>query len=1066
MRCPRCAAENGSGRRFCGQCGTPLGRPCPACGFANDGGVLFCGGCGDKLDAGGPDLALSEALAPDRRPVTVLFADLVGFMPLVHEVGAEVARGLLDAFFATADRIVAAHGGTVDKHIGDCVMALFGAPVARGNDAERAVRAALAIRAALAQDRDRIGRELQVHTGIASGTVVAGGFGEASSAAHRAYTVTGDAVNLAERLARLAGPGEIFVSESVFSALADRLEVEPLGRVAIKGLPEAVPAYRLLGAAPRRVEPDGMLVGREAELERLTALLEQARADGTCRVALIRGDPGIGKTRLVAELRRRAPGLGFACHTALVLDFGAGEGHDAVEALARELALAGEAEAPVSLPAELHPFLLQLLGQALPPAARSLVDALNVGERRAARRRAVAAILAARAAESPRLLIVEDLHWAEPGMLDELTALVDAAATLPVAIVLTTRRDGDPLDEQWCHRAGASACTLVDLAPLRRTEARVLARRILSDVDGVLERCVERAQGNPLFLEQLLRHARELSSENVPGTVHSLVQARLDSLEGPDRAALRAASVLGQRFGLPELRALLERPDYAPANLVRRHLLHPLGDGYLFAHALIRDAVYDSLLRSRRRDLHRAAASWFAGRDPTLEAQHLERAEDPGAAAAYATAAEGQAALYRSEAALELAGRGLDLARDPRDRFRLLGILGGIRLDLGQSAPAFTAFEEAAALAGNARERCRSRLGLAGAMRLADRIEEALAVLDQAEAAAREAEALDELVRVHHLRGNLLFPTGRIDACAAAHEAALQAAERTGSIELLAQALGGVGDAAYAQGRYLTARASLERCVRLAEEHGLGRIEVANRSMLSVCRALAGPLHGTEEEAIAAISAAVRMGRHRRAEIIARHGAILGCMWSLRLEEAERHVARAEELTAEIGALRFRPENTAFRAEILRLGGHRAEAARLAAEALDDAEATAPRFFGPWTAGVLAAAALDDATREHALAAGERLLADTALRHNHLFFCLGAIEGCLEAGANACAAAYADRLERELAAEPMPHIRLLVARARALAGVGQGTAQLVELVREAEALGYLWLVPRLRAAMG
>ena len=274
---------------------------------------------------------------------------------------------------------------------------------------------------------------------------------------------------------------------------------------------------------------------------------------------------------------------------------------------------------------------------------------------------------------------------------------------------------------------------------------------------------MRRAAGNPLFLEQLLRHAEEGADVAVPGSVRSLVQARLDRLEPADKAALQAASVLGQRFDAAVLAHTLERPGYVPDGLVAHVLVRRQADGsYLFAHALIRDAVYDSLLRSRRRELHRRAAGWFEARDPVLHAEHLDRAEDPGAAGAYLVAARAQSAGYRYEAALRLVRRGLDACdRTQADRFALALFEGDILHDLGVMPEALVAYKRALGVAADDAERCRAWIGLAAVKRVTDDLDGAFADLERAQAAAAAQGLLAEAARVHYLRGNLCFPARR-----------------------------------------------------------------------------------------------------------------------------------------------------------------------------------------------------------------------------------------------------------------------------------------------------------------
>src|SRR5690606_16731431 len=266
--------------------------------------------------------------------------------------------------------------------------------------------------------------------------------------------------------------------------------------------------------------------------------------------------------------------------------------------------------------------------------------------------------------------------------------------------------------------------------------------------------CIERAGGNPLFLEQLLRNAEESDAEELPASVQSLVLARMDRLPPRDKQALQAASVIGQHFAPETLRHLIDDPAYDCATLLRHRLLTPDGDGYLFAHVLIREGAYGSLLKARRRSLHRKAADWFAAHDPVLRAQHLDRAGDPAAPRAYLDAAFAQAAAYRYERALRLVESGLALASAQDDRSALLRLRGDLLHDLGNIPESIACHEQALEAAQDDADRCRAWIGLAAGMRMVDRYKEALDALDRAEAVAGDGLAL-ERARLHHLRGNL-----------------------------------------------------------------------------------------------------------------------------------------------------------------------------------------------------------------------------------------------------------------------------------------------------------------------
>jgi predicted ATPase len=299
-------------------------------------------------------------------------------------------------------------------------------------------------------------------------------------------------------------------------------------------------------------------------------------------------------------------------------------------------------------------YLSDFLDLPQPTELRALYDAMDNATRGRGMRDTVAALVRAASARSPALLAIEDVHWADQTTLDHLAALADIAADCPAILVMTSRVEGDPLDHAWRTAIRGSPLMTIDLGPLRPPEATALAEAYREASSEFARQCIERAAGNPLFLEQLLRHAEGQAEAAVPGSVQSLVQARLDHLSAQDKQAVQAAAVFGQRFALEALRHLVKDPSYSCATLVERFLVRPAGEDFLFSHALICDAVYDTLLKARRRDLHRRAAAWFAERDLTLHAEHLDRAEDPAAPAAYLAAARVRAGEYRYEQALAL----------------------------------------------------------------------------------------------------------------------------------------------------------------------------------------------------------------------------------------------------------------------------------------------------------------------------------------------------------------------------------------------------------------------------
>jgi class 3 adenylate cyclase len=325
----KCELENRAGRKFCASCGTALSVPCERCGFPNEAAERYCGGCGQALDGEKrTTVAAGRTVDPsgDRRPVTVLFCDLVGYTQLSSVLDAEDVHALLERFFALVDATVDRFGGTIDKHIGDAAMALFGAPLARGNDAERAVRAALEIQTSVPKLASGLPAALAVHIGIATGEVIASSVG---SQHHRGYTVTGEAANVAARLLEKAVSGETLVSDDVYQATNHVVSYEPLGPLALKGVGHPVEVWRPTGIRSSVPEAHA-LVGRRSELGQFRAVLDACANGATGTALLIRGEAGIGKTRLLDELQSIAAASGMSCTAGYVLDFGTARGHGAV----------------------------------------------------------------------------------------------------------------------------------------------------------------------------------------------------------------------------------------------------------------------------------------------------------------------------------------------------------------------------------------------------------------------------------------------------------------------------------------------------------------------------------------------------------------------------------------------------------------------------------------------------------------------------------------------------------------------------------------------------------------
>lgn len=1066
LRCANCGAGNRTARRFCAECGALLPLACGACGFANEAGEKFCGGCGAPLAASSPAMA-PELAEAERRPVTVLFVDVCGYTQLSQRLDPEDVHRLLEDFFAVVDGIVQRFGGHVDKHIGDAVMAIFGAPLAHGDEPARAVRAADAIQRAVREIEVEAGRRLQVHIGIALGEVVASDIG---SAQHRAYTVIGPSVNLAARLVDIAGPGEIALDGAVHAAVSPLARCIALGEVVIKGIDRPVAAWRLAsldggGDAPST----GLMVGRVAELVQLKALLKNCTATRRGHAVLVRGEPGIGKSRLVAELRRTARADGFACHTGLVLDFGMAKGRDAIrEIVGSLLALspsAGrEARGQAAEDAvgrglctdEERPFLYDLIDLPLPEASRGIYQAMDSAARQRGRANMLNRLVDAASQVTPVMLCIEDLHWADRMTLSYIASILQAIGRLPVVMALTTRSDGDPLDAAW--RASIQDCPLMtlDLAPLSAEEAVVLAGGLFTTSNLFARKCVERAGGNPLFLEQLLRAADD-NEDRLPSSLHSLVLARMDRLPDRDRTALRAASVIGQRFSRPLVCHLTGSPDYDCATLLAHHLVRVDGEDFLFAHALIRDGVYASLTRARRNALHVAAGAWYGERDPALRAEHLDRGESPDAPGAYRQAAHAQAAALQPERALALADRGAALAQVPADICALNLLRSTLLREIGDGKAASEASHAALAAAHSSAERCAAMVGVAAGHRLTGEVDAALAALAEAETIANAAALAEDLIEIHYLRGNLHFARGRLPECRGEHAAAFAGATALQDPEWEARTVSGLADADYAQGLLRTAFERFSHCVALCDAHGYIRISIPNRVMIGHCRMYLNEFDAALQDMTLAAEDAVRVG-NRHAEMFALQSCGLMLAGCSRYAEAEPYQRRAQDLAQALGARRYLATILAHHAEVLLSRGAVDEARRNLEEAIVLSRETGIGFSGPVILGLLVLCAVDDEARRRHAAEAEAVLAAGCVSHNYFFYYRYAIEDALGRNDPASAMHYADALEAYTRGEPLPYSNILIRRARVLATLKRDPrdsgrlAELESLMTETERL--------------
>ncbi|WP_170327870.1 adenylate/guanylate cyclase domain-containing protein [Ruegeria arenilitoris] len=978
---------------------------------------------------------------PAKRQVTVMFADLTGFTRLTSELDAEDMHALLNAFFAKVDHVVEKFGGRIDKHIGDAVMAVFGAPISHTNDTERAARAALEIHAVLPS----LNPPVSCHIGIASGQVIASTTG---SEAHTEYTVTGDGVNLASRITDMAVPGETFVSHDIQRALGPLFVGESMGKKDIKGLNEPVELWRLDRLARNIRSRRHRFVGREREMSLFSATFDRCQQHGKGEVHIVLGEPGIGKTHLSEQVAEMAAGLNYSIHSGVVMDFGTREGHSAIQSVARSIlgleaaddaatcaAMAQDAVAKGWVSPSNATHLNALLELEQDPGLAEVYAVMDNATRLRGRRQVIDELIAARSREAPMLIQVEDIHWAAP---DILTACAHIAATtrdLPCVLLMTSRVEGDPINREWQMSTDGALISKLELAPMGEDQARQLVEEFTGIDPELLDACVQRAGGNPLFLEQLLRNIDVLKRESVPGSIQGIVQSRLDALDRSSRAAIQAASVLGQRFSPEVLNFILGEGHLDVSTLIRSALIREAGTDLMFAHALIRDGSYATLVKSERARLHRQAAKWFEDRDATLRAQHLDRAGATNAAQAYLDAAENLIRAFQFDDASPLIERALELPAPSGVRFDLFCARGETHRLQGLSDDALREFKEAADLAETDEQVSRAHIGLAQAARQASLYKDALQSLDTAEEAAERCGSERDIAQINYVRGNVYFPLGRVEDAMRSNEKALTLARKLESARLEVGALSGFGDANFMNATMQTAAGFYTQAVERAREKGLVRDLAANLHNLSVARSYTGDVAQGKRDAQEAIEVSQKYFAFVP-ECVAQTCLGVAHTFLGELDQALETFTVSAEIANRVGAKRLEAQALEHLARTQVYAGQLEQARATGEHAVEIALEHGRNFVGPKALSALAMAETDPNKQDQHLKLGAQIIAEGCVGHSHLHFYPDASAVMLARQEWDRAMEYADALAKFTAEEPLPMVDLSIQHAKVLAACG------------------------------
>jgi class 3 adenylate cyclase len=962
--CSSCGAENAAGVKFCGECGTALAVTCAACGTPNEPGRKFCGECGASLGATAapaatPQPADAQPVA-ERRLVSVLFADLVGFTPLSESRDPEEVRELLSRYFDSCRRLIELYGGVVEKFIGDAVMAVWGTPVAQEDDAERAVRTALDLVAAVTALGDEVGApELRARAGVLTGeaAVSLGAVGEGM--------VAGDLVNTAARIQAAAEPGTVLVGDATRRATERAIVFEQAGEHALKGKAEPMPLYRAVrvtaarGGALRSEGLEAPFVGRERELRLVKELFHASAEQSRAQLVQISGIAGIGKSRLAWEFFKYLDGLAddILWHRGRCLSYGEGVAYWALAEMVRTRAQILEGEDQAEAREKLEACLLEHIPDAEERAwiGPRLGNLLGLEDRADTDRQDLFAawrLFFERLADAqPVVLVFEDLQWADQALLAFVEYLLEWSGSLRLYVLALSRPELAERQPDF-GRGVRNAATLA-LEPLPDAEMTHLLEGYVPGLPDELQaQILERAQGIPLYAVETVRMLIDrgalvqdgpvyrptgaIESLEVPESLHALAAARLDGLPPEERRLVQDACVLGKTFGKGAIAALSGRPeeelDPLLSALVRKEVLslqadprQPERGQYGFLQELLRQVAYETLSKRERRQRHLAAVAAleqsFDGADdevPEVIAAHLLAAaeaapEDPETPqirergrTALIQAADRAEALAAPEEAQRHLDQAAALADDDASlRAELLERAGNLAFRAGEPGVARARLEAALALHVEAGEgELEPRIAIAlGSVDVAEgRIDDARRRLEDVLGTLEQAEPSLELAKVLARIARFDVLAGEAESATPRIEQTLRLAEALSLDEELVDGLNSKALVLLFEGRWVEARLLLEGALVRARTAELHRpwLGTANNLgvLLEYSDRFAEVLALSEESA-----ARARQRGERDVLALARLGDVPSLVELGRWDEALARAAEGDELRASQAAL-------------------------------------------------------------------------------------------------------------------------------------------------------------------
>jgi class 3 adenylate cyclase/tetratricopeptide (TPR) repeat protein len=866
--CPSCSTENQPAAKFCVECGTALALACPSCGTPHTAGQRFCAECGAALAPSPAEPPVTrEAPTAERRLVTVLFADLVGFTAASEQRDAEETRELLSSYFDTSRQLIELYGGTVEKFIGDAVMAVWGTPTATEDDAERAVRAALDLVAAVPELDPALQARAGVLTGEAAVTIGAEGQG----------MVAGDLVNTASRVQSLAEPGSVLVGETTRRASEQAIVYEAAGAHELKGKAEAVDVYRALrvvsgrGGELKSTGLEAPFVGRDRELKLIKDLFHASAQDRRAHLVSVTGIGGIGKSRLTWEFYKYFDGIVELVwwHRGRCLAYGEGVAYWALADMVRMRCRIGEEEGAESARKKLR----ATLEEHVPDAGERefveprLAHLLGLEEGLEADRQDLFAawrlFFERLADQGPAVLAFEDMQWADTSLLDFVEYLLEWSRDYPLFVVTLARPELQERRSSW--GAGQRNFTSLFLEPLSDEAMRALLDGLVPGLpDRLRDQILDRAEGVPLYAVETVRMlfdrgllaldgasyrpTGEIERLEVPETLHALIAARLDGLSAEERRLLQDGAVLGKTFTRAAIAAVsgLSNGELEPllSSLVRKEVLGVQADPrspehgqYGFLQELVRHVAYETLSKRERKTRHLMAA------------EHLEQALE------VEEIAEVLASHYL--AAIEAAPDADDVTAI-RDRARSMLTRAGARAaSLGAPDEGQRYFERAAELADDATNEAALLVQAGRLAAPAGRVAEGRVQLERAIALYEEAGDPSAAALASVGLGDIDVFEGKLQEAARRFESALPALETLGESAELAATLAQLGRVQALSGSRERAVVTLDRALSLAERLRLDEVFV--QALAS--RAIGLTWEGRNVEARVLNEGAVRLAR-------------------------------------------------------------------------------------------------------------------------------------------------------------------------------------------------------------